>query len=266
MDRLATYVAAWKSCAADVEDLLRGLDEEDWSRPTDCPGWSVRDIAAHLAALESELAGDPGPEVAQAAGSRSEVTSAYTQAGVDARRNRTPRELVDEFTDAVLRRARQLDSDPPADPRGSPARQPGGLPWDWQTLLHNRVIDLWVHDQDIRRAVDRPGDLDTPAAQIVTDVFLAAMPFVIGKRAGAQPHSTVVLAVDGRSHAYVVGEDGRCRPTDDLVERPTVSLAMDTETLAVLGAGRRDPLTVDVQITGDRELAERILQGMAVTP
>src|SRR5829696_3754730 len=28
--------------------LLRKLDESDWSAETVCPGWSVRDVAAHL--------------------------------------------------------------------------------------------------------------------------------------------------------------------------------------------------------------------------
>src|SRR5262245_46451755 len=28
--------------------LLRPLGAEDWQRPTVCPGWSVRDVAAHL--------------------------------------------------------------------------------------------------------------------------------------------------------------------------------------------------------------------------
>src|SRR5689334_17937109 len=28
--------------------LLRGLSADDWLRPTVCPGWQVRDVAAHL--------------------------------------------------------------------------------------------------------------------------------------------------------------------------------------------------------------------------
>jgi uncharacterized protein (TIGR03083 family) len=30
-------------------DLLAGLPEEEWSRPSLCDGWTVRDVAAHLA-------------------------------------------------------------------------------------------------------------------------------------------------------------------------------------------------------------------------
>ena len=28
--------------------LLAELDEDDWARPTAAPGWSVKDVAAHL--------------------------------------------------------------------------------------------------------------------------------------------------------------------------------------------------------------------------
>lgn len=265
MDRLATYVAAWKSCAADVEELLLALGEDDWSADTDCPGWTVRDVAAHLAALEAEIAGAPGPRLDQVSAATANVSGAYTQAGVEERRDRTPQELVDEFTDAVQRRAAELDADPPSDPSGRPARTPGDVSWDWETMLRNRVIDLWVHEQDIRRAVDRPGDLDTPAARVTAETFLAAMPYVIAKKAGAEPGTVVALTVDGVDRGFAVDDDGRCAPTEAPPAEPAVRLRMTTETLTILGAGRRDPLTVEVGIEGDDGLAERVLQGMAVT-
>ena len=42
----------------EYDTLLRELDPDDWAKPTDLPGWNVRYIAAHLAHLESELAGN----------------------------------------------------------------------------------------------------------------------------------------------------------------------------------------------------------------
>lgn len=266
MDRLASYVVAWKRCAIDVEELLSSLDDQDWDQQTDCPGWTVKDVTAHLAAIESVLAGDPGPDIDLAAFGARDVTSAYTDAGVAARRERTPAELVAEFVDAVERRAAALDAEPPTDPHAVPPNTPGGIGWDMQTLLRNRVIDLWVHEQDIRRAVHRPGRLDTPAAEVVSATFAAAMPFVIGKRAAAPPGTEVVMAVDGQETAYVVDPDGRCRTTEETPQDPSVRLDLDVETFTLLAAGRRDPLTVDVRLSGDRDLGERILRSMAVTP
>ena len=42
---------AYRLAATEYErmlTLLRGLDAADWSRATDCPGWDVRDMAAHV--------------------------------------------------------------------------------------------------------------------------------------------------------------------------------------------------------------------------
>ena len=41
--------------------LVAPLSEDVWNRPTECPGWSVRDVVSHLIAMELELLGDPRP-------------------------------------------------------------------------------------------------------------------------------------------------------------------------------------------------------------
>src|SRR5260370_4026378 len=46
-------------CSAELEAsiaLLEGLDERDWARPTDCAGWTVHDLTAHLAGQYQGLA------------------------------------------------------------------------------------------------------------------------------------------------------------------------------------------------------------------
>lgn len=41
--------------AARIDAYLSALDEAEWSRPTRCAGWSVRDVLAHLASSEDYL-------------------------------------------------------------------------------------------------------------------------------------------------------------------------------------------------------------------
>jgi uncharacterized protein (TIGR03083 family) len=36
--------------------LLRKLDDQDWARPTDCPGWTVTDVVAHMVGQYQEQA------------------------------------------------------------------------------------------------------------------------------------------------------------------------------------------------------------------
>lgn len=264
MNLLEVYVRAWRDSAAAISRLLPTLDEGEWSTPTDCPGWTVKDIAAHLAHLENELAtgaadfSDP---------SMTEMVSAYTQAGVEARRDHTAEELQAEFAEAVALREQELES-LPDDPEQPAPLTPGGINWSWDTLLRNRAIDVWVHEQDIRRAVGKPGGLDSPGAHVTLNTFRMAMPFVVGKRVRPAPGTTVAWHITGEipfELVVAVGADGRAKPVKTIEGDPQASLAMSTESFTVLGAGRRTPGQLDVEIAGDHDLAATVLAAMPVT-
>jgi uncharacterized protein (TIGR03083 family) len=234
---LPTYIAAWKMTATDLQALFAELASDDWARPTQCPGWSVFDVVVHLAAIEAELAG-PSP-TSPGHGNDEAPSPRYTQAGVDARRGRTPGDVVDEFRAAVGRNAASLAADPP-DPAAPAPISAAGRGWDWETLLRNRVIDLWVHEQDIREATDRPGDLDTPGAQVTLASFSMALPYVVAKKAAAPVGTRVLFEVSGPfgfSRSVTVDENGRGAVSDPRSGRPTVSLTTDTSTFARLCAG-----------------------------
>ena len=125
--------------------------------------------------------------------------SLYTEQGVVSRRDRSPAELVAEIRDATRTRHERLLADPPTDGTARPTPIFGGVPWDWNTLLRNRPLDVWMHEQDIRRAVDRPGGMDSPAAAHVADYLAESLGYVLAKRAGAPPGTTLVLAVEGHA-------------------------------------------------------------------
>lgn len=269
-DRLWRLVETWKAAVDDVVALLRDLDEEDWSRPTDLPGWDVKAVAAHLAALESELSGVKQPRVELPP--RAHVTSpmsTYTEFGVFARQDRTGPEVTDELAERAAARYEQLRQDPPTDPEGQPPRTPGRVGWDWGTLLGNRVVDVWMHDQDVRRAVGRPGGLHTAAATHTVATFAAAFGFVVGKRVAPPADTTVALEVSGAQPVHLlveVGDDGRARPVPEQVERPTVTVRLGTEEFVVLAGGRRPVSEVPHEIEGDEQLGRQVLAALAVTP
>jgi uncharacterized protein (TIGR03083 family) len=263
---LPTYIAAWNSTATDLQALFSELASDDWARPTQCPGWSVFDVAAHLAAIEAELAGQSPPSPVQRDGGP--PSPGYTQAGVDARRGKTPAEVVDEFRTAVVRRAASLATAPP-DPAAPAPTSAVGRGWDWETLLRNRVIDLWVHEQDIREATNRPGDLDTPGAQVTLASFSMALPYVVAKKAASPVGTSVLIEVSGPfgfSRSVTVDENGRGAVSDRRPGRPTASLTTDTATFARLCAGRIPATDAAVSIDGDSDLGARLLTSMSVTP
>lgn len=277
-DELAALVAAWRETVDRVLDLGRDLEEEDLVRATDLPGWRVQDVLAHLAAVECDLAGLPGastgptrpPRVDGPAGVTDPFT-AYTEAGVQARRGRPAGDVLDELRAAAEARSALLREDPPTDPTGAPPRTPGRIGWDWRTLLRNRVIDVWMHEQDVRRAVGRPGGLGGAAAAVTLGAFASSMPYVVGKRVAPPPGTTVGLEVYGPvpfSGAVRVGADGRADllPGSSVPADADAVLRMSGEAFAVLCGGRRRPEQVDVEVRGDAEMARRVAGAMAVTP
>lgn len=265
MDVLAAHLAAWRDSCDRVLDLCRGLAPADWSRPTDLPGWTVHDVVAHLAHVESQLA-DGRLETGT---HRREMAPDATRRGVESRREVEPAALVDELASAVDRRVAALSADPPTDPGAQPPGTPDGQRWDWETLLRNRVIDLWVHEQDIRRAVGAPGGMDSPGAAITVSALAAALPYVLGKKVAPAPGTVVGWAVDGAVPFELVlgvGDDGRAHRLDAVAPADTTWLRMDTETFALLAAGRRAPDALTIDVTGDHDLAARVAAEMAVTP
>ena len=141
----------------------------------------------------------------------------------------------------------------------------GNVPY--ATFMDVRVMDCWVHEQDIRRAVGRPGHLDGPAADAAIRRFCSSLGFVVGKRAGAPEGSTVVFELTGPlARTVAIGVvDGRAQ----VVPEPSgaaVRMEMDAETFACLVAGRWSADRAKVAITGDDELGRRVVASMATIP
>ncbi len=254
MSDLQLYVDAWHQSAQSV----LALDPEDWDVPTDLPGWTAKDVVAHLVHLERVIVEGESAPLGGAV-----VPGDYTNAGVAALREVPIDQLRADLADLVGRRLDALRELP--DPQAPATNTPAGVEWTWETALRNRAIDLWTHEQDIRRAVGLPGGLDSLGAHVVTATFSAALPFILGRKAKATAGSVVSWKVTGPvpvDATIGVSDDGRARPTD---ASPTTTLTMDTETFTILAAGRRGPSDVTVTIEGDPELAARVLGAMAVT-
>ena len=263
MHPLEPYLLAWRDTADALFDLLPSLDDDDWSTPTDLPGWSVHDVAAHLAHLESVLAGHDSQPVVRGVGGQAPAVE-YTQAGVDARADQKPEDLIEEFRSAVEARTERLRDLP--DPSVKADTTPGGVDWTWEVLLRNRAIDIWSHEQDIRRAVGRPGNLGSGGAQVTTRSFAAGMPFVLGKRVAPPPGTSVVWRITGDvalEVGAIVGDDGRAAA--EVADEPDATLTLTNEAFTVLAAGRRTPDQVDVEIDGDEALGRAVLAGMVLT-
>jgi uncharacterized protein (TIGR03083 family) len=266
-DELSDLVEVWWRAVDDFSTFLEEVPEGAWSTPTDLPGWDVFALAAHTAHLEHLLAGGEHDdveigEVQHAHG----VMGRFTEQGVVARRARTPDEVINQLRESATARHTALLADPPSDPDAPAPGVFGALGMSTRTLLRNRPLDVWMHEQDARRALGRPGNLDTPPAIHSIDYLSESLGLVLAKRVGAPARTTAVLRVSGRpDRAFEVGADGRGRPVP-VPDAPSVALEMDRESFICLAGGRRTPEPGAVRVEGDQELGARVLEQMAVTP
>lgn len=266
-EELRGYVDVWWQAVDDFAALLEKVPEEQWSTPTDLPGWDVHAVTAHTAHIEALLAGTPHDEVAIGAPAHVRGTMGqFTEQGVVARRDRTPDELINEIRSSATARHTALLGDPPDDPDAPAPGLFGIIGWSTRTLLRNRPLDLHLHEQDVRRAVGLPGNLDSPAAVHSADYLLESIGVVVGKRAKAPAGASVVVEVEGHAPVAVrVSDSGRAEPVAPPAD-PTVRISTDRECYLLLAGGRRRPEEGRVRVTGDEDLAARVLGAMAVTP
>jgi uncharacterized protein (TIGR03083 family) len=168
---------------AEFVALLRGLDADDWQRPTVCPGWRVRDIVAHvvhdhirrLSRTRDEHVA-PGP--AQG-GTMPESLHRSNQDFVDAARPWSPRVLIDLLghlgsQQDHLWASMDLDRLGEAVSWAAP-----GLPAPAWLDIAREYTEYWVHQQQIRDAADRPGADSEQLMAPVIDTFQRAVPHAL---------------------------------------------------------------------------------------
>ena len=269
MNELTASVDALEQTWRSTASLCHELSDDDWDKPTRCPGWSVKDQLSHLVGLERVLMGEPHPEhqPPDAPHIRDDV-GRYMEVHVDLRRAQSPREILSDFEAMIDERIPELRKIAEAGDAEAPMAGPMGFESKAGSLIATRVLDSWVHEQDMRHAVDKPGGYDTSAAQVVFDRFVAGLGFVVGKRAEAPEGSGITFVIDGpiARTLTVTVKDGRASVAEDEVTQiANAILRMSTETFVALLAGR-DGAKDGVQIDGDEELARRIVDNAAVTP
>lgn len=162
LDQLAAYVAE-----------LRALSDEDWGKPTDCPDWDVRQIAAHVAGALDEGA-RLGVMIRHGLGGKrrgGEPVDGLNACQVADRAHRSGPEIVDEI-ERLARPAARKRRTAPGLLRGR--RVPGTVlrPGATFTYLFDVVYqrDVWMHRVDTARATGRTLRPATSDAVVVGQV------------------------------------------------------------------------------------------------
>ena len=277
---LRGLVEAFAQSAFSMVDLAITCTDADFAKPTACPGWTVKDQVSHVVSVESRLLGRPDsrvdvPDYPHLRSDRARMI----EEGVELRRARPGKEIAQELHRVVSGRLGRL-RDPDLDPK-SLVESPMG-PMELGALLRRRVCDVWVHEQDVREALDRPGNLDSAAAAVFTDAVIQALPSIVVERAGVAPGKVVMLELTGpivaRTGVRVEkAEDGTpraqvmfSRGTDETGPIPvigkTTSIQMSTEAFTRRAAGRRSVEDLHYSVHGDEAVARAVFDNLVVTP
>jgi uncharacterized protein (TIGR03083 family) len=179
---------------------------------------------------------------------------------IDSRRHLSGAEVLREWKDISTQRLATLRSANDAY-FDAPAMTPTG-PGTLADFLSIRVLDSWVHEQDVRRAVGKPGNLGGPAAEHTVDRLLRTVPIVVGKRAGTPEGASVVIDITGdvTRHVVCTVSGGRASVAAEEPASPLAHITMDVETFVVLATGRRtaDQKGSQVTYSGDAEHGHKV--------
>ena len=259
---------------AELMSLLRQMRPDDWSKPTACALWSVKDIVAHL--LDSALRRlsfgrdrmEPTPD--QPITSYAELVGYLNRLNADwvrAARRLSPRVLTDmlDLTEPALsEHFRSLD--PHATARF-------GVAWAGEETSPNwfdigrEYTERWLHQQQIRDAVGATPLTDRVWLHPVLDLFVRALPFTF-RETPADEGATVRVTIEGPAGGEwtLRRESGGWRLYAGAAPGPSASVTFSDDTAWRLFSKGLAPEAARARsrIEGDQALGSVVLQALGV--
>lgn len=261
--------------------LLRSLDDEAWRAPTVCGPWRVRELAAHLldtgyrrlSFARDDTTPPPPPSPIRAPEDLVAFLDETNRVWIEASRRLSSRVLVELLGDQEARLADWVEG---VDLDGEalfPVSWAGeGASARWFDLARE-LTERWLHQQQIRLAVEAPLLDDPSTSRAVFDTLARVLPHAY-RRTDAAEGSTVELRVEGRetyayllvrtADAWLLGAGGPA-PREEASARILLPESAAWRFLTSRRVGRDHPL-VDrsVRLEGDERLATPFLDAVAV--
>ena len=252
--------------------LLGALSEDGWKTQA-LRGLDVQGLVGHLTGVEEDthraLAGDPA--VADAEHVESTQDHAVRQAGRSPALTRVEWRRAAEVTLQLARAAgRDLAANGGASEHGASehgASEHGaariavhGIRLPLGDLLVVRAFELWVHDNDIRRAVGlRPSVPDPPVLRLMSDLAARMLPYAAA-RMGLHPVDVhlVLTGPGGGTWDVAIGQGAGRDPGQE-----GVVIVTDAVGFCRLAANRLTPAELGPHITGDENRAVGVLTAAA---
>lgn len=251
-------------------DLLESLSEREWALPTVCEGWSVKDVALHVLGDDMGVLSrkrDGHSSATERLDSWEELVAFlndWNERWVDAaRRISAPLliELLGRMGDDLHQYFASLDPHE----MGGPVSWAGPAPAPVWLDVAREYTERWLHQQQIRNAVKRPGAKEPEMFAPVLATFVHALPQTF--RDVDSPEGThVKLTIAGESGGEwsVVREAKGWGLYVDVASKPDALVSIDQERAWRLFTKGIDKMESDAKVKGDRALGERLLDTVSI--
>ena len=267
-ERGAVATAALAETWASLAGVGLDLEPQEWGRPTACPGWSVQDQFSHLIGIERMLLGEAAPTWNEPLGDhvKNDLAASH-EPWVAVRRSLDGEAVRVEFVAVTTRRLAALAARTPEEWAVVGYSPAGDVPY--AEFMRLRVFDCWVHEQDVRTALGRPGGSGGLASTMALDQVQSAMGFVVGKKAAAPEGSVVSFTLTGppgdeRRFTLAMADGRATTVAEDLA--PTLTVTLSALDFMRLGCGRVTAAQVDAAgglgVAGDAVLAQAVVNSM----
>ena len=264
-------IAALDEVWTSIDDVLSTLTDEQWAAPSPLPGWDVRDNVSHMVGTEAMLLGIANPDVSIDRDVASHVRNdigEFNEVWVEHLRSKSVAEVHALFNDYAGQRRAALEAVTDEE-WNTETFTPAGKD-TYGRFMQIRVFDCWLHEQDIRDAVDAPGHAVGLAVSVTLDEMSTAMGFVVGKKAKVETGQSVTFALtDAGQVVRTIHVDvaERAGVVDALDGEATCTLTMPIGVMTRLCAGRvaLDDVRERVSIAGDRAVSDRVLESLNYT-
>ncbi|MCH8025566.1 MAG: maleylpyruvate isomerase family mycothiol-dependent enzyme [Chloroflexi bacterium] len=252
--------------------LLSQLSAEEWALPTVCAGWCVKDLALHV------LGDDVGVLSRKRDGHTSQTESVdswealvaflneWNEQWVAAARRLSPRLLIDLLNvtgDEVYDYFKSID----LNALGGPVSWAGPEPAPVWLDVAREYTERWLHQQQIRDAVERPGLRDRRFLGPVLETFARALPHTY-RDAEAVAGTHVKLVVSGeaggewslvrRERGWLLGKGEERAPTATVRLDQNIAWRLFTKGLS------EEQAREAVRIEGDEALGAKMLRAVAI--
>ena len=256
-------------------ELFSELSEEDWHRPTVCQGWTVKDIGLHLL----------GDDFGYLSGKRDHFSNPFFR-NKDMERWESLVQNINEANELWVQSTRRISPALLSALLALTGKQFYEYVRSLDQMATNGVVswagpdrapawldtareytERWLHQQQIRDAVNKPGLKDRKYFHPVLDTFVRALPHTY-RDVSVTDTAVIKLVVTGEAGDawYLVGEANRWALYKGVELQPTSVVSMDQETCWRLftkgiDKGRARAMST---VEGDRKLGERVFDSVAI--